>query len=136
MYLLPLYFVIGFLVSLLIASVVILSVVGPMTPLLMELCGGEARGKFWARLTSVLVVLSAMLLSLFPVSPTITADVSDPYVAFWIVVTQLKWALAGIIASVIVVAIVIGVSIAAFEQKQMAKNRASATGSPPPAQAL
>jgi hypothetical protein len=107
------------------------AVVGPMTPLLADICGGEARGRFWSRLTSVLIVLSAMLLSHFPVNPQTIEDPTDPYIPFWIVVTQLKWALAGVIGSFIIVAIVIGISISGYEQRQAARAREAGRATPP-----
>lgn len=119
--LLPAYFAFGVGLSLVVAVLVIIAVVGPMTPLLAELCGGEARGRFWSRISSVLVVLSAMLLSMIPISPSMVMDASDPYVAFWVVVAQLKWALAGIIASFVLIAIVVGTTISSYEQKRGAR---------------
>jgi hypothetical protein len=89
----------GMAIAAVVSLAVILFLRGRLLHILTELCGTPERGAFWTSLTNVLVVLTTIAAALLPSydGPTWAEDA----------LRGLKWALFGLIASLIVVAILI-----------------------------
>lgn len=117
-------FIVGTLLSFAVALGVLLLLRARLTAILTELCEHEDRGRFWVAMVNLTVTLSATLLSMTAGHPP--APVQAP---FWSVVHQLEYALGGMIASLVVLAIVIGKSITRFEERTLARGPKGA-GSP------
>jgi hypothetical protein len=89
----------GMSIAAVVSLAVILFLRGRLLQILTELCGTPERGAFWVALTSVLVVLTTIAAALLPPydGPTWADDA----------LRGLKWALFGLIASLLVVAALI-----------------------------
>ncbi len=109
-------FVVGTLLSFAVAVGVLLILRKRLTAILTELCDHENRCRFWVAMVNVTVALSATLLSMTAGHPP--APVEAP---FWSIVRQLEYAFGGMIASLVVLAIVIGKSITRFEERTLAR---------------
>ncbi|MGH7149783.1 MAG: hypothetical protein ACREIU_03745 [Planctomycetota bacterium] len=120
-------FVVGSLLSFGLVLGVLLILRKRLTAILTELCEHEDRGRFWVLMVNVTVTLSATLLSMGAGHPP--TPVEAP---FWGIVHQLEYALGGMIASLVVLAVVIGKSITRFEERTLARGPKGA-GSPRPA---
>ena len=114
-------YLVGTGLSLLVAVAVLQIVRGRLTQVLAELCESEKRAGFWVVMVNLTVCLAATLLAMMAVSPGTRGAASiDP---FWGIVTQMKYALGGMIASLVVLSVVIGRSIVRFEERQGAARR-------------
>lgn len=95
-------FVIGVGVTLLISILVVVYLRPHLRRILLDLCDTEDRAGFWTAFTNVTVVLSPLICAMF-YRPT----GSGGSAAFFDISTQLRWALVGLIGSVIVLGAVI-----------------------------
>jgi len=110
-------FILGTLLSFAIATGVLLILRKRLTGVLTELCEHEERARFWVLMVNLTVSIAATLLSM------VAGEGSGGGDPFWSVVEQLEYAMGGMIASLLVLAIVIGKSIARFEEREAAKHR-------------
>ncbi|HET6204898.1 MAG TPA: hypothetical protein VFI25_19075 [Planctomycetota bacterium] len=125
-------FIVGTFLSFAVATGVLLVLRRRLAAILSELCESEERGRFWVLMANLTVCLAATLLSMLAGEES--GVVRGP---FWSIVRQVEYALGGMIASLVVLATVIGKSIARFEERAQARGRKSATlpavGGPQPA---
>lgn len=103
----------GLGLSLLASLAVVLALRRPLRRLLVELCGHETRAGFWAAFSHVALVLAPLLGALHQ-----RPEADDG--ALWQAARQLEWALGGLLAAVLVVGLVLGRFIAAFERGRAA----------------
>lgn len=111
------YFLIGVLVSLFIALSVIFALSRSLGSILAELCGTRERGSFWVNFINLLVVLSSIMLALYPTEKAHQYGASS-IDHFWGIIVQVRNSIGGIILALIIIAIVIGNSISLFERKK------------------
>ena len=95
-------FSIGLGVTLLMSILVVVYLRPPLRRILIDLCETEDRADFWTAFTHVTVVLFPLLCAMFH-RPTGSGGTA----AFFDVSTQLRWALIGLIGSIIVIGAVI-----------------------------
>ncbi len=95
-------FVIGMGVTLLISMLVVVYLRPHLRRILLDLCETEDRANFWTAFTTVTVVLSPLICAMFH-RPAGGGDSA----AFFDISTQLRWALVGLIGSVIALGAVI-----------------------------
>ena len=93
-------YLIGIAVAVTLSGVTILTLRSRLRRVLNELCGTPDRGAFWSTLTSVLLVLTPTAFVLLPEYEE-ASPADDALVA-------LKWALFGLILSLVTLAIVVG----------------------------
>ncbi len=95
-------FGIGLGVTLLISVLVVVYLRPHLRRILLDLCETEDRANFWTAFTNVMVVLSPLICAMFH-RPTGGGDSA----VFFDISTQLRWALVGLIGTVIVLGAVI-----------------------------
>ena len=95
-------FVVGMAITLLISMLVVVYLRPHLRRILLDLCETEDRANFWTAFTNVTVVLSPLICAMFH-RPTGGGDSA----AFFDISTQLRWALVGLIGTVIVLGAVI-----------------------------
>ena len=124
-------FVVGTLLSFAVAIGVLLVLRKRLTSILSDLCENPDRGRFWVLMVNLTVCLAATLLSML-------AGEGDGAVraTFWSIVKQVEYALGGMIASLLVLAIALAKSIVRFEERRLASTRPRSVltaGAPHPA---
>ncbi|HXX23540.1 MAG TPA: hypothetical protein VEO19_10345 [Terriglobia bacterium] len=91
-----------FLIGLAVSLVTFLAVVVYLKPalhrILVELCGTSERATFWAAFTNISVVLVPLIFAL-----QYTPELKEGQSAVLEIAAQLKWALAGLLATVVMV---------------------------------
>ena len=95
-------FVIGMGVTLVISMLVVVYLRPHLRRILSDLCETEDRANFWTAFTNVTLVLSPLVCAMF-YRPTGGGDGA----AFFDISAQLRWALVGLIGSVILLGAVI-----------------------------
>src|SRR4051794_37052934 len=95
-----------FLVGVAVAATLAIGVVWYLKPylhaVLVDLCGTEVRAAFWAAFSTVAVALTPIMFALH-----YRPDASAGARAVFEIGTQLEWALAGLLLSVLLLAIVL-----------------------------
>jgi hypothetical protein len=91
-------FSIGLAVSLVTSLAVVVYLRAALQRILVELCGTSERARFWAAFTNISVVLVPLIFAL-QYSP----ELKEGQPAVLEIAAQLKWALAGLLATVVMV---------------------------------
>jgi hypothetical protein len=99
-------FVSAFAVTLLISLAVMFYMKAPLRRLLLDLCGNPQRSDFWVAFSNVTVVLLPVIFAM----PSDTSPYRGP-ITLGEICVQLKWGLAGLIISVLILGWVLGRSI-------------------------
>ncbi len=95
-------FVIGIGLTLTISILVVVYLKPHLRRILLDLCETEDRANFWTAFTNVTVVLSPLICAMFHRPTGISGSA-----AFFDVSVQLRWAMIGLIGSVIILGAVI-----------------------------
>lgn len=96
----------------------------PLERLLVELCGNQERAGFWTAFTAVAVGLTPLI---FAIAWRPSTETSLPMIFEF--ADQLKWALIGLLATLLVLGWVIGSSIKKWESRELTgKNAPGAQG--------
>lgn len=107
-----------FLVGVSVTAVVSLAVVRYLKPylenVLIDLCGTDARAAFWTAFSNVTIGLTPLI---FAMHYRPGSDPAAPFV--FEIGTQLEWALAGLLLSVML----LGIVLSKFIPRETAKNR-------------
>lgn len=109
-------YMVGALISFASSLAILLILRERLTSILTELCRGKDRAAFWVLITDLVVILSSTLLAMIAVPASTAADRNAPDLYFWNIVVQIKYAIAGMIISLLIIAAVIGKSITSFER--------------------
>lgn len=96
-------FLIGLFATLLLGTSAVAYLRRPLMTILIELCGSRERATFWVAFSNVAVLLVPLLFAM-QYTPATTAGAP----ALLEVAAQLKWALAGLLGAICVLAYVIG----------------------------
>jgi hypothetical protein len=96
-------YLIGLLTTLLFATSAVAYLRRPLLTIVTELCGSRERAAFWVAFSNVAVLLVPLL---FAMQYTPAAAAGTP--ALLEIAAQLKWALAGLLVAICVLAYVIG----------------------------
>jgi len=92
-------FLTGLAISLATSFAIVVFLKVPLGRILVELCGTSERAEFWAAFTNVSIMLVPLIFALqYP------AELKERQSAVLEIATQLKWALAGLLATVVLVA--------------------------------
>lgn len=93
-----------------------------MRPLLLELCGNEARARFWVVFAYLGVALTTLFTSLVPVPKSLTGDelALDLLRTF---VGALRMGLFGLLGSLVVLGVVVLAGIVNFESRRRVRQR-------------
>ena len=95
-------FLIGLGITLAVSILVVAYLRRHVTKILIDLCQTEDRAAFWTAFSNVTLVLVPLICAMFH-RPSIAND--SP--SFFEISTQLKWALIGLIGSVVILGLVI-----------------------------
>jgi hypothetical protein len=109
-------YVVGVLLSFAISLSILLILRAQLTIVLTELCHGKDRAAFWVLMVTLIIILSSSLLALMAVPSTTNVSSGASHVYFWGIARQLKFAVLGMIVSLLIISAVIGNSIVAFDR--------------------
>lgn len=112
-------FLLGLLLTLISAVAIVIYLRGPLHTILVELCGTEERAQFWVSFSNVTITLVPLIFAM-QYTPELNAGTTSVLE----LAAQLKWALAGLLAAVLVLGWVINSFI---------KRQSAPTVSPKPA---
>ena len=87
----------------------------PLEKLLLELCGNRERAGFWTAFTAVALGLTPLI---FAMGWRPSAESSLP--AIFELADQLKWALIGLLSTLLILGLVMGSSITKWESRRSA----------------
>jgi hypothetical protein len=109
-------FLTGLLVLTALTIAVLLFVQRPFTRVLVELCAGEHRARFWVRLYQIGIVLTVLFFALLS-PPSARFDQPEP-ISFHELVSLYRAGLLGLLLSLAVLAFTTFVGIARYESRQ------------------
>ena len=95
-------FLLGLFVTVVIALAIVIYIRRPLYRILIELCGTQERAEFWVSFSTVAVTLVPVIFAM-QYTPELNAGTS-PVLEL---AAQLKWALAGLLAAVLILGWVI-----------------------------
>ena len=95
-------FVVGLGITLVVTLAVVVYLRPHLRKILIDLCGTEERGDFWTAFSNVTIVLVPVICAMF--SPP---QSSEGRAAFFEINSQLKWALIGLVGTVVLLGLVI-----------------------------
>ena len=91
-------FLSGLAASLGVSLAIVVYLRGPLRPILVELCGTTERAAFWSAFTNISITLVPLMFAL-----QYTPESKGEPSAILEIAAQLKWALAGLLAIVVMV---------------------------------
>lgn len=95
-------------VTLLVSALLVVYLHRALGRVLEEACGNPDRAAFWAGCAQVLLVLVPLVIQIACVDPNPPYR-SDTGSGLWLTLGQLKWGLAGLVGTVVILAAVVGV---------------------------
>lgn len=90
----------------------------PLEKILVELCGNQERAGFWTAFSAVALGLTPLI---FAIGWRPSAETNLP--AVFAFADQLKWALIGLLATLLVLGWMIGITIAKWEKREAAQKK-------------
>ena len=99
-----LIFLIGLGLTLSICLIIVGSLQSPLQKILIDLCGTEERASFWTAFSTVILILMPVVFAMHSY-PSVNEGI------FFQITTQVRWALIGLVGSVVMLGMVIGTFI-------------------------
>src|SRR4029079_17129231 len=97
-------------IALLVTVLIVLALWQPFLGILVDLCGTETRARFWRSFSSIVLILIP-LATLFLGRTSDQPQTTTP--AIFLVTDQLRWALVGLIAALVILGACINTAISA-----------------------
>ncbi len=117
-------FLLGLLLTLVTAFVIVIYLRRPLHGMLIELCGTKERAEFWVSFSSITVTLVPLIFAM-----QYTPGLKPGTTPILELAAQLKWALAGLLAAVLI----LGWVISSFIKRQTAPSASPKPGAAPAA---
>lgn len=95
-------FLTGMAATAVICLAVIAYLKASLSRILTDICGTEARARFWVTFSNILLILTPILFAIF-----YQPQVSERPAVFFEVVRQLKWGLSGLVLTVAMLGVMI-----------------------------